>query len=261
MTESEPQLTDELIKDEEIRERVRRIIRDPSPAWLRELKSISANPLLIAIAVSILTAVVGPFLIASYNDKQRALEHDRVNYELSLKSIQEFSRLVDERYTRSTMLASALKRSAPIEEIRERKKQYDEAFVEWGTNLMANAFMIRNISNEPFYSQFEKYIDDGLTRLFRDIDRNLTRAYDNRVQNRPPRAISECKAPSWSQSGCYEVADLGPDCLPTIEHFRVARGCSTAIANGLFWYVTQKNQLPQEKKDEIDRAIRCNCGL
>jgi hypothetical protein len=37
---------------------------------------------------------------------------------------------------------------------------------------------------------------------------------------------------------------------------------STAIANGLYLYVTRsKNQLSQEQTDEIERSIRCNCDL
>jgi hypothetical protein len=128
---------------------------------------------------------------------------------------------------------------------------------------MANAFMIRNVSNEPFYSPFEKYIDDGLTRIFRAIDRSLTRAYDARIEGKSPfTVVPECKTSAYTPTGCHRLVDSEAECFPKREHLDMARHCSTAIANGLYLYVTRsKNQLSQEQTDEIERSIRCNCDL
>ncbi len=146
-------------------------------------KQIIMFALLSAALNGIITASVGAWLGQTY-----------ARYQARRQSIDSIVQLVYERRTRAGMVASALRRGADVEEIRFRKRAYDEAYVAWNTSIMRNIFAIREVTGEHMISSLEGYFQDHLVASLADIDRCLTKAYDARLSNGDAKAIlDDCR--------------------------------------------------------------------
>ena len=184
---------------------------------IKKRQSISRHPLTIVIAGFLLSGVAGTGLSNFYSDKQNERARFFEVTAARRAAIQDFARLLYERRTRAEMLHSSMKRQAPIEEINERKRLYDEAYVAWGSNLQANLFMIRSVLEADTYSDFEGHVEFRLVPILRNIDSCLTKAYDENLRERDPlRIVDGC--------GINKELQLALDCgyAITDELFRVA---------------------------------------
>lgn len=152
-------------------------------------RQLVAFALVSACLNGLITASVGAWLGQTY-----------AKYQARRQSIESLVHLVYERRTRAGMVASALKRGADIDEIRYRKRAYDESYVDWNKNAMQNIFAIREVTGETMFSGLEKYYEDGLIAAMADVDRCLTKAYDVRLANSDPKAeLERCKMPELHQ--------------------------------------------------------------
>ncbi len=152
-------------------------------------KQLIGFALLSAALNGIITASVGAWLGQTY-----------ARYQSRRQSIESLVHLVYERRTRAGMVSSALKRGADVEEIRFRKRAYDEAYVAWNKNIMQNIFAIREVTGEHMISTLEGDFQDGLVDAMSDVDRCLTKAYDVRLANGDPKAeLEKCKMPELHQ--------------------------------------------------------------
>lgn len=130
--------------------------------------------LLSAIINGLVTAAVGTWLAQSYAGYQRRNE-----------AVQRIADLVYERRIRARMATAAIRRKAEPDEIRYRKRAYDEAFVEWNKKVQQNVFRIRDISGETGVTRLETQFQDLLVPALSEIDRCLTRAYDAEIKGQP----------------------------------------------------------------------------
>ncbi|OYW53934.1 MAG: hypothetical protein B7Y80_00385 [Hyphomicrobium sp. 32-62-53] len=145
--------------------------------------------LVSAVINGIITASVGAWLGQTY-----------AKYQARKQSIESLVHLVYERRTRAGMVASALRRGADIEEVKYRKRAYDEAYVDWNKSIMQNIFAIREVTGEYFLSKLEGHFQDALVAAMADVDRCLTKAYDARVAEQDPKPILEqCRMPVMHQ--------------------------------------------------------------
>lgn len=152
-------------------------------------RQLIAFALASAAINGLITASVGAWLGQTYT-----------KYQARRQSIENLVHLVYERRTRAGMVASSLKRGADIEEIRYRKRAYDEAYVDWNKNVMQNIFAIREVTGEHLISGLEKYYEDGLVAAMADVDRCLTKAYDARLANADPKTeMDKCRMASLHQ--------------------------------------------------------------
>jgi len=136
-----------------------------------------------AVLNGIITASVGAWLGQTY-----------AKYQSRRQSIESLVNLIYERRTRAGMVASALRRGTDLDEIRYRKRAYDEAYVSWNKSVMQNIFAIREVTGEVMFSGLEKYYEDGLVASMADVDRCLTKAYDARVAGGDPKVeLEKCK--------------------------------------------------------------------
>lgn len=142
-----------------------------------------------AVINGIITASVGAWLGQTY-----------AKYQARKQSVESLVHLVYERRTRAGMVASALRRGADIEEVKYRKRAYDEAYVEWNKSIMQNIFAIREVTGEYFLSTLEGHFQDGLVAAMADVDRCLTKAYDARIAEQDPKPVLEqCRMPVLHQ--------------------------------------------------------------
>lgn len=145
--------------------------------------------LVSAVINGIITASVGAWLGQTY-----------AKYQARKQSIESLVHLVYERRTRAGMVASALRRGADIEEVKYRKRAYDEAYVDWNKSIMQNIFAVREVTGEYFLSTLEGHFQDGLVAAMADVDRCLTKAYDARIAEQEPKIILEqCRMPVMHQ--------------------------------------------------------------
>lgn len=132
----------------------------------------------------------------SSDDALRQAETNRIRAEQRQNAVQSLSRFIYERRARSEMLASALRRNVSLDEIVERKKLYDDAYVRWNTNHQANLLLVRQLLGEKQYSDFEALLEFQLVgNIFAPLDQCLTAAYDRRLGGVPGGALLEqCSA-------------------------------------------------------------------
>jgi hypothetical protein len=139
--------------------------------------------ILSAIINGAVTAGVGAWLGQTYAAWQR-----------KTAAIQRISDLVFERRTRAGMVSWAIRRNTDVDELRYRKRVYDESFVAWNTKTQHNIFMIRDISGEAGVTRLETQFQELLVPALTDIDRCVTQAYDARLRGEDGKPILDaCK--------------------------------------------------------------------
>lgn len=143
-------------------------------------KQLIMFALMSAALNGIITASVGAWLGQTY-----------AKYQARRQSIESLVHLIYERRTRAGLVASGLKRGIDLDDLRFRKRAYDEAYVDWNKNVMQNIFAIREVTGEHMLSGLEKYYEDGLVAAMADVDRCITKAYDQRLSGGDPKPILE----------------------------------------------------------------------
>lgn len=152
-------------------------------------RQLIAFALVSAVVNGIVTALVGAWLAQTYN-----------GYHSRRQSVESIASLFYARRTRAGMVVSALRRNADEQEVRDRKRAYDEAYVEWNTNIRRNLFVIREVMGAKELANLEQVFEDSLVGALADMDRCLTKAYDERMAGRSPLPVLEaCRMPEVYQ--------------------------------------------------------------
>ena len=133
-------------------------------------RQIIAFAILSAIINGMVTAGVGTWLAQSY-----------ASYQKKAAAVQNLADLVYERRTRAGMVMWAIRRNGELDELRYRKRAYDEAFVAWNKKVQYNIFMIRDISGERGVTRLETQFQEMLVPALSELDSCLTKAYDARI--------------------------------------------------------------------------------
>lgn len=186
-----------------------------------------------AILNGIITASVGAWLGQTY-----------AKYQSRKQSIESLVHLVYERRTRAGLVVSSLRRGADLEEIRYRKRAYDEAYVAWNKSVMQNIFAIREVTGEHMISGLEKHYEDGLVAAMADVDRCLTKAVDVRVANGDPKVELE-------------------KCNMTLLH-RFVLDCGATFTNELYKltklsFIPFVNSAGLEGRETSERRVKASC--
>ena len=136
-----------------------------------------------AVINGVITASVGTWLAQTYSKHQTRRQ-----------SIENIAHLVYERRTRAGMIASAIRRDADVDELKHRKRAYDEAYVDWNKQVMLHLFAIREVAGDLKFSRLEPVFEDKLIAAMADVDRCVTKAYDKRLANEDAKVVLvECR--------------------------------------------------------------------
>jgi hypothetical protein len=155
-----------------------------------EKTELTRHPLTVVLVAFVLSGVLGTLFSNWISGRQSEIEQLRLAAESRKAAVQNLSRYVYERRARAEMLASSFRRGASKDEIRERKKSYDETYVKWNSNHQANLFLVRDVLQEDQYSYFEQVVEFLLVgQIFAPLDRCLTLAYDAALRDDDPNAI------------------------------------------------------------------------
>lgn len=148
--------------------------------------SLEVAKLGVAILTPALLFWLGVMVSNSAQETERtfkALEKEKEQIHINQLAIQNFSKSIYERRARAELLASSIKRNVSIEEIKYRKKLYDEAYFNWNANHQSNLLLVRKVLGDKEYSEFESMIEFHLvTKIFAPLDSCLTKAYDFRIK-------------------------------------------------------------------------------
>jgi hypothetical protein len=170
------------------------------------------HPLFIVIVTFALSGLLGvafsQWLSARVQEGQRI----RLESEARKDAVQALSRDIYERRARAEMLASSFRRGAALDEIKERKRQYDDVYVRWNTNHQANLFLVREVLRSDQYSFIESVLEFTLVgKIFRPLDVCLTSAFDVRANGGDPAPIlDQCDAKRLLQEALdcgYAISD------------------------------------------------------
>ena len=124
----------------------------------------------------LVTASVGAWLAQKYSTSQQRRE-----------AVGGLSTLLYERRIRAGLVVSSLRRGADLDEVRERKRGYDGAYVDWNKSVRQNLFAIRKVMGETQFSDLEQDFETLLVAPLAQIDGCLTRAYDRRLKSEDPK--------------------------------------------------------------------------
>lgn len=186
-------------------------------------RPLSRHPLTVVVVAFALSGVLGTIFSSWIKKSYEETQHFRMESESRKSAVQNFSRFVYKRRARAEMLASSFRRRAPLEEIKERKKLYDEEYVQWNANHQSNLFLIREVLAEDKYSYFEHVVEFLLVgKIFSPLDKCLTDAYDAILLEEDAVAILDrCSA--------RDLIQLSLDCgyVITDELFKLSGGYAT----------------------------------
>ena len=161
--------------------------------------SLEATKIVLALITPILVAIIGFQINRSFreiDEARQGLEQTRAQSQARQAAVLTLSRFIYERRARAEMLASSLRRYSENHnvdsriELKERKKQYDEAFVSWNASNQANLLLVRQVLGSDKYSEFEQIVESRLVKkTFKPLDRCLTEAYDVALQGGDARPL------------------------------------------------------------------------
>jgi hypothetical protein len=146
-------------------------------AWQR-VAAFAQSPAGVAIVTFLLTGLAATFVSKWLDDMSKARELDLAAHERAVESVREITNLLYERRTRANMLSSAILRGANLDEIKDRKKSYDDVFVRYNATLQSNMFRIREIFHTSDYTIFESILEGPVRKDFVMDDNCLTGSYD-----------------------------------------------------------------------------------
>jgi hypothetical protein len=136
--------------------------------------------LLTAVLNGIVTASVGAWLGQTYT-----------NHLARREAVQGLADLVYERRARAGLVVSSLRRGAELDELRHRKRGYDDVFVEWNKRIQNNILQIRDLLGSKDAAGLEEVLQVGLVPALTEMDGCLTRGYDVRIAGQDPLPVVE----------------------------------------------------------------------
>lgn len=136
--------------------------------------------LLTAVLNGLVTASVGAWLGQTYT-----------NHLARREAVQGLADLVYERRARAGLVVSSLRRNAELDELRHRKRGYDDVFVEWNKRIQNNILQIRDLIGTRDAAGLEEVLQVGLVPALTEMDGCLTRGYDARIAGQDPVPIVE----------------------------------------------------------------------
>ncbi len=206
--------------------------RQMKPQDSAELKRSTINeflrhPLLLTVVTFALTGILGSSIAALIGQQTKDIELARQETVARKTAIQNLSRYIYERRVRAELLASSVRRSAPVDELRERKRNYDDSYVRWNTDNKANLFLVRDILKETEYTFIESVIDSRLVSdALAPLDACITKAYDLALSSKNAEAVQ-----ALDQCSAKQLLQLTLDCgyAITDELYKLTSGATTQL--------------------------------
>jgi hypothetical protein len=185
-------------------------------------RALLAFTIVSAVLNGLVTASVGAWLAHSYSTAQTRRT-----------SITGLSSLLYDRRTKAGMVVSTLRRNGEIDELRLRKRSYDEAYIDWNKSLRTNLFAIREVMGETAFTALEQDFEKYLVDPFSKMDSCVTRAYDLKITGQDAlKELETCKM---------------------VVLYQTTLDCGASFTNELY-KLTRVSLLPFSGPSEAERA-------
>lgn len=184
--------------------------------------------------------ILGTLATIGYN----YLTEQKEQQSRQLESVRELTGLFYARLTHTRLVVSAIRHGAAPEEIRDRKKDYDAAYVNWNSALLGNLFLLRQITGDRFL--FQWIYEKQLAPLYRNIDACITSAYFSERERFGQTTAKK-------ESAALQILK---DCK--IDELTSVTGkCTYEYMNQVYSFAKEKVILPDPQVKEIIQKI---CG-
>jgi hypothetical protein len=157
---------DKIISDELLRSRIEKLANSPKKEFLNGFFS---HPLVLLICGFLATGVLGNRISNKFSENQSRVQELKAKKENGIPAINKIAELMNQRYTATTLLASAIKRNAPLDEIKARKAIYDDSYIRWNTSLLVTQLTIRALTIDTVYSKIESKLQTAYPLIFRSL--------------------------------------------------------------------------------------------
>jgi hypothetical protein len=139
------------------------------------------HPLFITVITFILTGILATNYqnILAESAKKRDIEVS--TRQRTADAVKTITDILYERAVRGSMVVSSLRRHAPIDELRERKKAYDDVFIRYNSEMQSNLFRIREMFGTTDYTDFNALMEGALHEPLTAQDSCITNAYDDAI--------------------------------------------------------------------------------
>jgi hypothetical protein len=224
----------------------------PAGRHRSEWTPLQIAKLAVAALIPIVLLIVGTQINGSVragSDAARKADDDRAALAARQSAIAHLARLVHERQARAALLIAALRRSDSFDELRERKRSYDETYVAWNANRDAELVALRPVfGTAGAFANFDAQLDFRLTKgIFSPLDGCVSDAYEKRMKGEDAKAALEHCA-----FGSAETTEV-----PAMSLVQAAGDCGAAFTDELVRVVAAADgiQPPVVYSDDVDR--RC----
>lgn len=227
-------------------------------SWLRHTMVTAGITAMVTIVAGICGALFSDWLGA----RSKTHDLDLAATRRAIESVESMTNLIFERDTRAGLVASSIKRHTDINELKERKKQYDEIFVRYNSYLQSNLFNIRDIFHTVEYTTFENLLEGPVRDLFIAEDQCITSAYDVSLQQFVGATLSASSEATSTTvdflQRCTKDPKIGDLSFEAIH--KAILHCEYAFSDNLFRVVASPEGI-QESISPRENDIRQACML
>jgi hypothetical protein len=205
----------------------------------------------------LLTGVAATAFSKWLDNLSKTREFEAASLQRATDSLKSVTEILYERRIRARYVQSSIRRNASIDELKDRKKAYDDIVIRYNTELQSNSFRIREMFRGDNYGIFHKFLLVDITNLFRRLDDCATSAYDAATssnENKRGTAVTIL-------TNCYQddaQRNISFDALEDALGY-----CTYAYADALFTIVQNAQGVPYsaEISDEDKYEIQQKCQL
>jgi hypothetical protein len=194
-------------------------IRRPSGRAWKVFGAALTSPIGLIIISFLLTGVAAAMFSKHLDDLSKAREWEFSARQRGIESVRIISDILYERRIRGVLVWSSISRNASIDELKDRKKSYDDAFVRWNSAIQSNMFRVREMFHAENHTGFELMYENNVSSLLFVQDSCLTSAYDSMISpddsKHPPvdKVIADCIADHKPPVSLGQINSTLQDCL------------------------------------------------
>ena len=246
---SENQPSDEFVRWETaLAAELKKAEQKTDSCW-KQIATFLSTPIGLALVGFLLTGIGVTLFSNMLDNRSKARELEISSQLRATESVNAITEILYERRIRARFVQRSVSRHAPIEELKDRKKAYDDVVIKYNTELQSNSFRVRQVFNGGNYKYLQYILITTITNLFSALDDCTTSAYDAAISSdaakRPSAAmiIADCKQGSMSTLTSDVVQEM-PTPLPIDVIQQALSYCTYAYSDALFDTVQSAQGIP-----------------
>jgi hypothetical protein len=170
------------------------------------------HPLFITIITFVFTGVLATNYQNQLSENAKKQDLEITNRQRAADSVKTITDLLYERVFKGNMVVSSIRRHASLDELKDRKKSYDEVFTRYNSQIQSNLFRIREMLETVNYTELEALMEGPLRALLYSDDNCITKAYDDAIsgdlEKLPNVDLIHCKIQLAAANDSNDVVEM-----------------------------------------------------